>query len=77
MIDWWLFNRGTPGEPTQIKCILRGSNKVRLGEKLEADILVLVKDKHGNEIKKVMASHYIALITLHCITIKCIDTKLQ
>ena len=45
--------RGTVGPAAEIKCVLQGSNKVRLGEKLEGDILVYVKDKHGNELRKV------------------------
>ena len=45
--------RGTAGEPAQIKCTLNGSSAVKLGQKVEGDIQVNVKDKHGNEIKKV------------------------
>ena len=45
--------RGVAGEPAQIKCSLNGSSKVRLGQKVDGDIQVNVKDKHGNEIKKV------------------------
>ena len=48
-----VFARGVAGEPAQIKCSLSGSSKVRLGQKVEGDIQVSVKDKHGNEIKKV------------------------
>jgi len=45
--------RGVAGDPAQIKCSLNGSSKVRLGQKVDGDIQVNVKDKHGNEIKKV------------------------
>jgi len=45
--------RGVAGEPAQIKCSLSGSTKVKLGQKVDGDIQVNVKDKHGNEIKKV------------------------
>jgi len=45
--------RGMAGEPAQIKCSLSGSSKVKLGHKIDGDIQVTVKDKHGNEIKKV------------------------
>ncbi len=49
-----------------MKCRVNGSNSVRLGETLTADILVGIKDKHGNDIKKVVyhslwfgISHYV------------------
>ena len=45
--------RGVAGKPAQIKCTLSGNTKVRLGQKSDGDIQVNVKDKHGNEIKKV------------------------
>lgn len=45
--------RGMAGEPAEIKCTLKGSNKVRLGQKVDGDIEVSVRDKHTNEIKKV------------------------
>ena len=45
--------RGEAGEPAAIKCTLKGSNKVRLGQKVDGDIEVSVRDKHTNEIKKV------------------------
>ena len=45
--------RGVPGEPAHIKCTLSGSSKVKLGQKVDGDIQVNVKDRHGNEIKKV------------------------
>lgn len=48
-----LDHRGLAGEPHHIKCTLNGSEKVRLGEKWDGDIQVDVKDKHGNDIKKV------------------------
>jgi len=44
------------GEPAQIKCSLSGSSKVKLGQKVDGDIHVNVRDKHGNEIKKVRHS---------------------
>ena len=45
--------RGVAGEPAGIKCTLSGSSKVRMGQKVDGDIEVSVRDKHGNEIKKV------------------------
>jgi len=48
-----MCGRGVAGEPAQIKCSLNGSSKVRLGQKVDGDIQVNVKDRHGNEIKKV------------------------
>jgi hypothetical protein len=56
MFDSMIFcHRGIPGEPHQMKCILVGSDKVRLGEKWDGDIQVEIKDKHGNDIKKVFS----------------------
>jgi len=48
-----VYVRGVAGEPAQIKCTLNGNSKVRLGQKVDGDIHVDVRDKHGNEIKKV------------------------
>ena len=42
-----------------MKCRCSGSNKVRMGEKLASDILIGIKDKHGNDIKKVGIDEYI------------------
>lgn len=53
---WFLFLlcvRGVAGDPAQIRCTLNGNSKVRLGQKVDGDIQVHVRDKHGNEIKKV------------------------
>jgi len=44
------------GEPAQIKCTLNGSKSVKLGQKVDGDIQVNVRDKHGNEVKKVTAA---------------------
>ena len=57
----FVYVRGVAGEPSQIKCTLNGNGKVKLGQKVDGDIQVHVRDKHGNEIKKVkqtvMTSH--------------------
>ena len=45
--------RALCGEVAHMKCMLNGSNTVRMGEKLMADIQVNLTDKHGNVIKKV------------------------
>jgi len=45
--------RGVAGEPANIKCTLTGNSKVKLGQKVDGDIDVSVRDKHGNEINKV------------------------
>ncbi|XP_060084908.1 structural maintenance of chromosomes flexible hinge domain-containing protein 1-like [Ylistrum balloti] len=49
-IDFSFTVTPTPTDPSQIKCKCSGSNRVRIGETLDAPILVTIKDKFGNEI---------------------------
>jgi len=58
LFDVCVCIRGVAGEPAEIKCTLNGSCKVRLGQKVDGDIDVSVRDKHGNEIKKVRPPSY-------------------
>lgn len=37
-----------------MKAKLTGANKVKLGERLQADILVSIQDQYGNNIQKVI-----------------------
>ncbi len=53
VFDVVYLSRPEPGEVAQIKCVCQGSKKTRLGEVLEADIIVNVTDINGNKIKKV------------------------
>jgi len=66
-----VYVRGVAGEPAQIKCTLNGTGKVRLGQKVDGDIQVHVRDKHGNEIKKVkqnvVTSHVFVSFELVCV----------
>lgn len=42
-----------PAEPNQIKCKCQGPAVVQIGEVLESEIQITVKDKFGNEITDV------------------------
>ena len=63
--EYQLYYRGIPGEPAKIKCKLNGENQVRMGETLKGDIVVMVMDTHGNDIKKVLLVQHVSG-TLHC-----------
>lgn len=43
-----------PAEPNQIKCKCQGPAVVQIGEMLESEIQITVKDKFGNEITDVI-----------------------
>ena len=52
-VDFNFVVSGKPAEPNQIKCKCEGSNVVKIGELLEAEIHIKVKDRFGNEISDV------------------------
>lgn len=60
-IDMYIFfneiscskSSALPAEPNQIKCKCQGPAVVQIGEGLEAEIQITVKDKFGNEITDV------------------------
>ncbi|XP_070535302.1 structural maintenance of chromosomes flexible hinge domain-containing protein 1-like [Ptychodera flava] len=41
-----------PGEPTQLKCTCKGSNKIQLGQKMDGDVVISITDSHGNPVRK-------------------------
>uniref|UniRef100_T1ITP1 SMC hinge domain-containing protein n=1 Tax=Strigamia maritima TaxID=126957 RepID=T1ITP1_STRMM len=55
-VDFGFTIKVKSGEPGSIKCMCSASNKIRLGELLTSDILVMVSDEYGNSIKKLPLS---------------------
>ncbi|XP_013773590.1 structural maintenance of chromosomes flexible hinge domain-containing protein 1-like isoform X1 [Limulus polyphemus] len=53
VIDFPFTIKPRHGEPAYLKATCSGTSKVRIGEALQADILVTVADKYGNAVKKV------------------------
>ncbi|XP_061452282.1 structural maintenance of chromosomes flexible hinge domain-containing protein 1 isoform X2 [Rhineura floridana] len=43
-------------EPKHIKCKLKGSNTLQMGEKLQEEIEVMITDQHGNQIQNLTSS---------------------
>uniref|UniRef100_A0A8D2J829 Structural maintenance of chromosomes flexible hinge domain containing 1 n=1 Tax=Varanus komodoensis TaxID=61221 RepID=A0A8D2J829_VARKO len=43
-------------EPKSIKCQIKGSNVLHMGEKLQSDIEVIITDQHGNHIQNLIPS---------------------
>ncbi|XP_054840467.1 structural maintenance of chromosomes flexible hinge domain-containing protein 1 isoform X2 [Eublepharis macularius] len=43
-------------EPKHIKCKLKGSNILQMGEKLQAEIEVMITDQHGNQLQNLTSS---------------------
>lgn len=52
VIDFGFTVKPKHGDPSYIKAVVSGKDKVRIGEVLQSDILVTVSDKHGNPYKK-------------------------
>ncbi|XP_048363519.1 structural maintenance of chromosomes flexible hinge domain-containing protein 1 isoform X2 [Sphaerodactylus townsendi] len=48
--------RPLPDEPKHIKCKLNGSNIIQMGEKLQAEIEIMIIDQHGNQIQNLTSS---------------------
>ncbi|XP_077208774.1 structural maintenance of chromosomes flexible hinge domain-containing protein 1 isoform X2 [Paroedura picta] len=48
--------RPLPDEARHIKCKLKGSNVLQMGEKLQAEIEVMITDQHGNQIQNLTPS---------------------
>ncbi|XP_060099927.1 structural maintenance of chromosomes flexible hinge domain-containing protein 1 [Heteronotia binoei] len=48
--------RPLPDEAKHIKCKLKGSNVLQMGEKLQAEIEVMITDQHGNQIQNLASS---------------------
>uniref|UniRef100_A0A8C3C1C1 Structural maintenance of chromosomes flexible hinge domain-containing protein 1 n=1 Tax=Cairina moschata TaxID=8855 RepID=A0A8C3C1C1_CAIMO len=48
--------RPLPDEPRHIKCKLKGSNTLQLGEELQGDIDVMITDQYGNQVQTVTSA---------------------
>ncbi|KAJ6662198.1 hypothetical protein lerEdw1_012665 [Lerista edwardsae] len=43
-------------DPKHIKCKIKGSNTLRMGEKLQSEIEIMITDQHGNQIQNLTSS---------------------
>ncbi|KAM6457251.1 structural maintenance of chromosomes flexible hinge domain-containing protein 1 isoform 3-T4 [Liasis olivaceus] len=48
-------------EPKHIKCKIKGSNIIKMGEKLQDEIEIMITDQHGNQIQSLTSSCMTAL----------------